>query len=160
MSVILGIDASTKFIGYAAYDTETGVLLGSGEQAIKSADALARIREAVCRFEEIVEFWRQHPRLDCIAIEQPFAGPSGKTSMQLGALFGALIVAAQAWPVMSVTPAEAKLAATGRGNADKKMVMQMVAAQFGLDVKVGEHQADAVAVALAAAGKLKVEALR
>jgi Holliday junction resolvasome RuvABC endonuclease subunit len=52
-----------------------------------------------------------------------------------------------------VTPAEAKKAATGKGNADKQAVSHGVAARFGLSPKPPYNAADAIAVALAQAGK-------
>jgi len=153
--IVLGLDASTWHIGYAIYNTETGKLGASGEHKLTREEPEQRLYEAVQAVEMTTVFCRQHAGLDVVAIERPFVGMNRKTALLLGMLYGALVVSCRSWKLVPVTPAEAKLAATGRGNADKKLVRQMIMAQFGLNVPIGEHQADAVAVALAAAGKVK-----
>lgn len=59
---------------------------------------------------------------------------------------------------MEITPAEAKLAITGRGNAGKLMVLDM-ARQLSGCMELNQHQADAYGVACAAWGQLHQEAM-
>lgn len=159
---VIGLDASTKNIGVCVLSVDGPHILASGETALAGADVHARIHDAVARLGRLLTLY---PEAQLVAIEQPFVGPSAKVSLELGAVFGALWCRADMADgrrVLAITPAEAKLAATGDGHADKRAVQRALQAQFGNwgpDRPLGEHQADAIAVALAAWGKIKAERL-
>ncbi len=149
--LLLALDASTTHIGWAYLDGDR--LLRSGEITLRG-DPAERLRVAA--------WWLiGRDRADVVALEEPFVGRNGHTAMQLarmtGALAGAITVAWKV-PVVWVGPTEAKLAATGDGRADKRAVRKMIQAQFP-NAYPGEHACDAVGVALAAAGKIKLEEL-
>jgi crossover junction endodeoxyribonuclease RuvC len=99
---------------------------------------------------------------DTVAIERPFVGLNGHTALELGRLWGALTATAlrAGCTVVDVTPGEAKQAATGDGRAHKDAVQRVVRLTFELAEMPGEHEADAIAVALAAAGKARAEAVQ
>lgn len=67
---------------------------------------------------------------------------------------GALMCAAalKQLNVIEVSPSQAKKALTGLGNA-KKLAMQAAALSYGV---TGEHAADALGVALASLGRVRV----
>jgi crossover junction endodeoxyribonuclease RuvC len=153
MTTILGLDASTTHVGWALWDTVTAMCRSdemtlTGDLSHRLALACALVRELILR--------HQPTR---IAIEQPFVGRFPGAAMKLGKMHGAIwaVCDRDGYELLDISPAEAKLAATGRGNAAKDQVQAMIRAQVGRDV--GEHEADAIGVALAAAGKLKMQAL-
>jgi Holliday junction resolvasome RuvABC endonuclease subunit len=101
-----------------------------------------------------------------LACESQFTAPRGtgaewmsqqQVTLIRGMLSGA--AAAWGWRVLSVTPAEAKRALTGRGNADKGAMCRMAQSRFNLPTTPSEHIADALGVALAAQRKLLEEEL-
>jgi len=97
-----------------------------------------------------------------LACETQFTAPHGSGKQWMGqqqvTLVRGMLCGAAAtwgWRVVSVTPAEAKLALCGQGNADKTAMQKMAQMRFGLDKLPSEHIADAIGVALAAQRKLK-----
>ena len=159
--IILGVDPSTRFIGWAVYDTVSAHLGPSGETRLVGLDYLDRQGAAADEMRVRFLFCELCVgKVDVVALESPFVWRNRTTSLRLGALHDAVARVARAAHIraMDVTPAEAKKAATSNGRADKRLVQRLICARFGL-ASVGEHQADAIAVALAAAGKLQVEAL-
>jgi Holliday junction resolvasome RuvABC endonuclease subunit len=102
------------------------------------------------------------PREITLAVESQFTAPHGtagqwgdvqNVTLIRGMLCGA--AAAWGWRVVSVTPAEGKLALTGRGNSDKRAMRKMAQLRFALPKLPSEHIADALGVALAAQRKLR-----
>ncbi len=155
--ILLAFDASTTHLGWALYSTVDHNLLNSGEVKL---DGTADQRLVRIIYQGHLRFYGQD-FIDRVAIETPYVGKSYRTALQLGRVWGALTALALEYTgdlPIDITPAEAKLAATGRGNAPKDVVQVMVRAEFGLQV-VGEHESDAIAVALAASARLKIQEL-
>lgn len=135
-------------IGWVIYD---GQVRDHGTIRLKGDDIADRCRQAFAHIGGLIE---EHPDVDCVAIEScvsRFGGaviPQARVSgaiLTRAALFGLL--------VCEVTPQQAKKVLTGMGNASKLEMME--AAQF-YEVE-GEHEADALGVALAAVGMVRVE---
>jgi crossover junction endodeoxyribonuclease RuvC len=90
-------------------------------------------------------------RPDVLAIERIFTNKNLQTAISVGRASGvAVLAAAQAGiPVLEYTPTTVKLAVTGDGSADKRMVGEMVKRRLNLDhVPKPADAADALAVAL------------
>lgn len=147
-ATLLALDASSTTIGYVVW---CGQVRTAGELHLKGDDIADRCRQA---FAHIGGLIGQHPDLDCVAIESPVARyakaviPQARVSgaiLARVALFGLL--------VCEVTPQKAKQALVGRGNASK-VDMQVAALRYRVS---GEHASDALGIALAAVGMVKVE---
>lgn len=146
-ATILALDASSTAIGWVVYCGQArdhGTIYLKGEIA-------DRCRQAFAHIGGLIE---QHPDLDCVAIESPVARyakaviPQARVSgaiLARAALFGLL--------VCEVTPGQAKRALVGRGDCSK-VDMQVAALRYRVS---GEHASDALGIALAAVGMVKVE---
>lgn len=147
-ATILALDASSTTIGWALY--ESGAIVKSGQITLYSRDINDRCKQANWEIGVLIA---NHGAIDVVAIESPVAR-FAKAVIPQALVSGAIRVAARFHDrhVVDVTPAEAKQALTGRGNADKAL-MQTMAGALGV---TGEHAADAVGVALAAVGKVRV----
>lgn len=147
-ATILALDASSTTIGWVVW---CGEVIDHGTIRLRGADIADRCRQAFAHIGGVIE---QHPDLDCVAIEScvsrfggaviPQARVSGAILTRV-ALFGLL--------VCEVTPQQAKKALAGKGNASKEEMMEAAAA-YGIE---GEHASDALGVALAAVGMVRVE---
>ena len=147
---ILGLDASSTMIGYCLLSG--GQVTAHGELKLTGADIADRCRQAHAALGLLLA---THPDVDCVAIEAP-VGQFTKAVIPQARVSGALMATARlkGLHVVEVSPAAAKRRLAGHGNATKEE-MQRAAAGYGV---CGEHAADAVGVALAAAGKVEVVA--
>jgi len=147
---ILALDASSTMIGYCVYD---GTIVASGEIALKHTDIAVRCRLAFAQFNGLIELYPLP--FDVIAIESPVAR-FGSAVIAQARVSGALLVAASLAQLMvvEVAPAAAKKALAGKGNADKKLMQAAAWERYGVR---GEHAADAVGIALAAAPLVRAE---
>jgi crossover junction endodeoxyribonuclease RuvC len=114
-----------------------------------SADSATAVRLAELHADLAVIIADHRP--DVLAIERVFANRNLRTAISVSRASGmALLAAAQASiPVVEYTPTAIKLAVTGDGNADKRMVGEMVMRRLKLEaVPKPADAADALAVAL------------
>jgi Holliday junction resolvasome RuvABC endonuclease subunit len=146
-ATILALDASSTTIGWCLYD---GTMLDYGEIALRGSDIADRCRQAHVALNLILA---NHPDVDVIALESP-VGRFPKAVIPQARVSGALLATAalKCLHVVEVSPAQAKYALAGRGNAPKDE-MQVCARVRGV---VGEHAADALGVAIAAVGMVSV----
>jgi crossover junction endodeoxyribonuclease RuvC len=146
---VLGIDPGLTRTGYGL------VLRGHPPQAVAVGvvrtdpdTAMAdRLRELHADLAGLIS---EH-RPDVMAIEQVFTNRNLQTALAVSRASGmALLAAAQAGiSVVEYTPTAVKLAVTGDGSADKRMVSDMVVRRLKLGVAPKPADAaDALAVAL------------
>lgn len=147
-AILLALDASSTTIGWVVFD---GAVRDHGTLVLKHADVNHRCRLARAHIAGLIA---QHPDLDAVAIEGPASPHKGALIPQCF-VSGAIrsYVAELDIAICDVPPQYAKKALTGRGNADK-LLMQQHALEHGV---TGEHASDALGVALAAVGMVKVE---
>lgn len=147
-ATILALDASSTAIGWIVLDQ--GAVRDQGTAVLAGADINERCRQAHAYIRTLL---RCHPDLDCVAIESP-VGRFVKAVIPQALVSGAIRTAVRldGLHVVDVTPTAAKKALTGLGNATKGE-MQAAALVWGVS---GEHASDAVGVALAAVGKVRV----
>lgn len=143
---ILALDISSTHVGVCFYH---GAVLDHAEWTL-TGDIAERCRRAYNHFYTLLD---RYPQIDCLAIESG-GGRSFQAVKQMQRVAGAILALAgqRNIPVIEVSPATAKLALTGRGNASKE-AMEFRAHAYGV---TGEHAADALGVALVAAGKVEV----
>ena len=94
-------------------------------------------------------FFDRQVSVTAVGIEHPWYGKNLQTALTLGIAFGYVSSEAQrrGYAVFKISPAEAKRALAGKGNADKQQMIAGVKTKIGLTVSADE--ADAIGVALA-----------
>lgn len=142
---ILALDMSSTAIGmcYDGFDFQT-LTLRSPDIAQRCLQAATQVRALITDAD-----------IDLVVIESPASRFNGGLIPQArvsGAVLAVLAVAGVAWA--EITPAAAKRALTGKGNAKKPDMI--AAAQTAIGRAVDEHQADAYGLWRAALA-LKVE---
>lgn len=135
---VLGLDCSSTTIGWCVYD---GQVRDAGTLKLTGKDIAERCRQARAQIGLLL---LNHPDVDVASLESPVARYGGAVIPQArvsGAILG--LLAEKQILHVEVTPQQAKIALTGRGNASKADMMTAA----GLD---DEHAADACGVARAA----------
>lgn len=147
-ATILALDASSTTIGWVLY---AGQVLAHDEHKLQGDDIAVRCQTA---YDILVLLLDRFPQIDCLAIEAPVARYA-KSLIPQARVSGAImaLAAQRQLLVCEITPTAAKRALVGKGNASKEM-MQQHAAEHGI---TGEHEADALGVAMAAAPMVEVE---
>ena len=97
---------------------------------------------------------------DCVAIEEAFYHESVRSTLVLGQVRGALLVAAVAHgiAIAEYSPREVKMSVTGNGGAAKEQVGFMVRRLLALKGTLTADAADALAVALCHLGRVQLSA--
>lgn len=170
-AVVLGIDPSTRHVGYALLECarpgqpkylESGVLEGRGGTL---DGRLASIYWLLRRMIEL-----RTPTVLAVetgVIYQPPKDPTKRnksnpmTALHQAEARGVILGAAHhcRLDVARYSPSEVKQAATGKGNAKKEIVQRYVAAIFRLGC-LQPDEADALAVALAHANRLHLNEIK
>ncbi len=138
---VLGIDPGSRKTGWGVVEKHGNVYrcLGHGiASAPAKLDLPHRIYQIVQQVEQMIE---QHAP-DCMAVEEAFYHESVRSTLVLGHVRGALLVAgvARSLEIAEYSPREVKLSVAGSGSAAKEQVEFMVRRM--LDIK-GPLQADA-----------------
>ncbi len=146
---ILGIDPGLSASGFGVVEGTTVIEFGT---VVTRPDEPVphRLARLAAELEAVV----RRLRPDRCAVETLFFKGGGARSVILSAEARGVILctlARLAVAVEEVTPASIKLALTGSGRASKQQVNYMTRQLLGLDGKVSEHAADALAAALCVA---------
>lgn len=157
--LVLGLDASTTAVGWALLDTDQDLICGHGCHRPVGDSVLERIDDADTWLNSLL--WI-HPSA-IIAVEVPVMHKNAATMRSLSYMAGVLLLRGwQRWGAVEILPGQ-RLTALGlpprmrRDNA-KSAVLRIVNALYGLRLTEADHDAaDAVAIAVAAANKLKEE---
>ena len=148
--IILGIDPGTLVMGYGLISVhksnislvEMGVL-----QLAKKQDHAERLKMIFMKMESLIKIHKPA----AVAIEAPFFGKNVQSMLKLGRAQGVAIAAAMMGGLESVeyAPRKVKQSITGKGNATKEQVWQMLqhTLKFEEDPRFMDAT-DAVAVAL------------
>jgi len=148
--IILGIDPGTLVMGYGLISVsknsislvEMGVL-----QLAKNKDHSERLKLIYLKMESLIKIHSP----EAVAIEAPFFGKNVQSMLKLGRAQGVAIAASMMHGLNAVeyAPRKIKQSITGRGNATKEQVWQMLqhTLKFEEDVRFMDAT-DAVAVAL------------
>jgi crossover junction endodeoxyribonuclease RuvC len=148
--IILGIDPGTLVMGYGLIAVnknkvslvEMGVL-----QLSKHDDHAERLELIYRKMEALITI---HKPI-AVAIEAPFFGKNVQSMLKLGRAQGVAIAAAMKHGLRAIeyAPRKIKQSITGRGNANKEQVWQMLQHTLGFQEDVKYMDAtDAVGVAL------------
>ena len=126
--IILGIDPGTALTGYGLlhHKSEGLRLMEQGVISLKSGN-LDHPQKLKIIFDKVLDIIdRYHP--DEMAIEAPFFGKNIQSMLKLGRAQGVVMAAAmhRSIPIFEYAPRKIKQSVTGRGNASKDQVYQML----------------------------------
>lgn len=147
---ILGVDPGTRIVGYGVVDINGNRLQPVASGVIRTtsgAEIPLRLQEIWNGIREVIR--RTSP--DVAAVESVFHGRNTQSLIKIGEARGVILlaVAAEGIEVRSLTPAEVKKAVTGRGNARKEQVREMVRVILGTAIEAEtDDVTDAMAVAI------------
>lgn len=158
---VLGLDPGSRKTGWGVVERAArGVrYVACGHAAPAARLSLAeRLHSIVCEIDEVIA--RHRP--DQVVVESAFHHEFARSTLVLGHIRGALLVAAvrRGLPVAEYAPRAIKLAVTGRGGAAKEQVAAMVKMQLQLDRLPQADAADALAGALCHLHKVKYDVPR
>src|SRR5262245_26158307 len=146
---VLGLDPGSRRTGWGVVERHARELryVAAGHVAPPARLSLPeRLHRIVREVDAVME--RYAP--DCVVIEAAFHHAYARSTLVLGHIRGALMVAAidRGLAIAEYAPRAIKLAVTGRGGAAKQQVSAMVKAQLGLNHLPQVDAADALAGAL------------
>ena len=158
---VLGLDPGSRKTGWGVVERRGRAFhcLGAGHVAPAARLALAERLHAIVREVDLV-MERFTP--DVVVVEAAFHHQFARSTLVLGHIRGALLVAAvdRGLPVAEYAPRAIKLAVTGRGGAAKEQVAGMVQLQLGLSSLPQADAADALAGALCHLRRARFDAPR
>ncbi len=146
---VLGVDPGSRVCGYGVLESRNGELIHIESGCIVPSASLLFPQRLKAIYEGLREvIIRSSP--DEISIEQLFFAKNAKTALKLGEArgVGLLAAAVSGIPVHEYTPAEIKLALTGRGRASKLEVKEIVSRILGILEWKRSDVTDAIAIAL------------
>ncbi len=146
---VLGLDPGSRRTGFGVVEGAGNAYrcLGHGTAAPPARfDLPHRLHAIAVRAGEVMDEF--HP--DVVAIEEAFYHESVRSTLVLGHVRGALIVAAVARgiEVAEYTPREVKMSVTGTGAGSKEQVAFMVRRLLGVRGAMAPDASDALAIAL------------
>jgi crossover junction endodeoxyribonuclease RuvC len=146
---VLGLDPGSRRTGFGLVERAGNRLRSLSHGTIVPAPRLDlphRLHDIACRVGEEID--RAKP--DCVVIEKAFYHESVQSTLVLGHVRGALLVAAveRGVGIAEYTPREIKMSVVGRGGATKDQVGFMIRRLLGLTGAVPPDAADALAAAV------------
>ncbi len=151
--IILGVDPGSHATGFGVIDTEPVLRMITGG-VIRPGPKLPLPERLLAIFEGLDLVIRdQGP--SAMVVEDLFNAKNARSSLVLGHARGVLLLAGAraGLPVHEYAPREIKQALTGNGAAAKEQVRFMVMRLLGLKDEPPLDQSDALAAALAYAGR-------
>lgn len=146
---ILGVDPGSTRIGYGIIEDTAGLSCrGYGVLEIAPGDKAAQVAELTARFRALVA----EVKPDAAGLEKLYFSKNQKTALRVAESRGVIhaLLVESGVPVYECSPAEAKIAATNSGSADKAAVSRMVGRVLRLRRGARYDDAtDALAIALA-----------
>jgi crossover junction endodeoxyribonuclease RuvC len=148
MALILGIDPGSRITGYGLVKSVGNKLEYVTCGCIRTdsdlqPDRLNTIFKGIC---QVIEKYSPQES----AIEEVFMGKNASSALKLGQARGSAMVACLHYdlPVAEYSARKVKQALVGNGGADKTQVQHMVKALLGINDKIQEDAADALAISI------------
>jgi crossover junction endodeoxyribonuclease RuvC len=158
---VLGLDPGSRRTGWGVVEREgRGARYVACGHVAPSArlDLARRLHAIVHEVHAVIERYRP----DQVVVESAFHHEFARSTLVLGHIRGALLVAAveHDLPIAEYAPRAIKLAVTGRGGAGKEQVAAMVRMQLGLAEVPQADAADALAGAMCHLQRVRLDAPR
>ena len=146
---VLGLDPGSRRTGFGIVERSGNRMTCVVQGAVTPKPRLElphRLHEIAARVGEIIE--QSSP--ECVVVEKAFYHESVHSTLVLGHVRGALLVAAvqRGVPVAEYSPREIKLSVVGNGGATKEQVALMVRRLLALQGTPQSDAADALATAI------------
>lgn len=146
---VLGLDPGSRRTGFGVVERSGNRLLCVLQGAVAPRAGLElpqRLLEIAVRVGEVID----RTRPECVVVEKAFYHESVHSTLVLGHVRGALLVAAvqRGVPVAEYSPREIKLSVVGRGGATKDQVALMIRRLLALAETPQSDAADALAAAV------------
>ena len=158
---IIGIDPGSGGTGYGIIETDGSlhrpVLYGAVQTSAKKP-----FHERLLKIHSELNKILAREKTDAMAIEEVFHAVNVQAALKLGHARGVALLAAaeHGLSVHEYSPLEVKNAVVGYGRADKFQVQSMVRLLLKLpDLPTPDHAADALAVAICHANRIKFTGL-
>lgn len=153
---ILGIDPGSRLTGYGVIDNIGGQPSFVACGVIKTTHSFpfsSRINEIYDGINEVIQVHGP----EVAAVEDLFMAKNPRSALKLGQARGAAIVAAMqnGLSVTDYSPRVVKQSVVGYGQAEKEQVQHMVRVLLGLSASPSSDAADALAVALCHANRIR-----
>lgn len=160
---ILGLDPGSLRTGYGLVEKD-GARLRLLEAGLLPCPRTAPLPERLARLAGGLAELVARAAPETVGLETPFhhrVHGNSRSLIVLAQARGALlsVVGGRGLEVREYSPAEVKSAVTGDGRAGKHQVARMVRLLLALDGDLGADAADAVAVAICAAKRLRADRL-
>ena len=131
--IILGIDPGTNIMGYGLLEVEQNqarYLAHGIHRFPKSEDSVFRLGAILERTFELLDQYKP----DVTAIEAPFFGKNVQSMLKLGRAQGVIMAASlsRKVEVFEYAPRKIKMSITGKGQASKEQVAQMLSSLVNL----------------------------
>lgn len=155
---IIGIDPGTATTGFSIIDLVKGKISLLDYGCIKTEAGIpdaVRLKQISDDMKTLVKRWKPNKG----SIEKLYFKKNAKTAMQVAQARGVIMenLMEQGIQPTEYTPLEIKMAVTGYGKADKKMVQQMVKMILNLkETPKPDDAADAIACAICLANSIKL----
>lgn len=158
---ILGLDPGSLATGYGLVARD-GPELRLIEAGVLPCPRTAPLPERLARLAGGLAELLERARPETVVLETPFhhrVHGNSRSLIVLAQARGALLSVAggRGLEVREYSPAEVKSAVAGNGRAGKEQVARMVQILLGVDGDLGADAADAVAVAICAAKRLRID---
>ena len=146
---VLGLDPGSRCTGYGVVDRHGNryTMVAFGQVVPSAKLGLPHRLHAIA--ERIGAVMDEH-QPECVAVEEAFYHQSVRSTLVLGHVRGALIVAAvsRGFEIAEYSPRAIKLAVTGSGAAAKEQVSFMVRRLLAIEGALKSDASDGLAVAL------------
>lgn len=157
MSIIVGVDPGSRFLGYGVIEWSDGAARHLAHGVIALPETLSFSARLGLLGKKLNELFQKWPQAEAV-VEKVFFGKNADSAFKLGHARGVcLMAAAQAgYPVFEYATREVKKSVTGNGAASKEEVLAVV--QQWLKIKVVDRldATDALALALCHGQKIEV----
>ena len=156
---VLGLDPGSRKTGFGVVERHGNRLRCVTHGTVAPAARLGlpqRLHAIATRIGEVIE--STHP--DAIVVEEAFYHESVRSTLVLGHVRGALLVAAveRCAAIAEYSPREIKLSVTGSGSAAKEQVAFMVRRLLDLPETLAPDAADALAAAVCHLNRVRFSA--
>ena len=146
---VLGIDPGSRKTGWGVVERRGNEYHSLGHGTARAAPKLDmphRIHAIVKQVEQVIDDFAP----DCMAVEEAFYHESVRSTLVLGHVRGALLVAgvSHELAIAEYTPREVKMSVAGTGAGTKEQVEFMVKRLLGLKTPLQTDASDALAVAI------------
>lgn len=146
---VLGLDPGSRRTGFGVVD-RSGNVFQCVSHGTATAAARMPLAQRLHRIVEQVGVVMDEFGPDVVAVEEAFYHESVRSTLVLGHVRGALLVAAvqRGFEVAEYTPREVKMSVAGTGAGSKEQVAFMVRRMLGVRGPLGPDASDALAIAL------------